>query len=62
MKDYKVKLVANKAIITSTENEFTRKTFDDIGSMILYVKDRNINIVNPEVLPVNFKAQLTTEI
>lgn len=62
MKDYKVKLVANKAIITSTENEFTRKTFDDIGSMILYVKERNFNIVNPEALPVNFQAQLTTEI
>lgn len=62
MKDYKVKLVANKAIITSTENEFTRKNFDDIGSMILYVKERNFNIVNPEALPVNFQAQLTTEI
>lgn len=51
---------ANKAVITSTENEFTRKTFDDIGSMIVYVKDRNINIINPEALPENFKQQLIT--
>jgi len=62
MKDYKVKIVTNKAVITSVENEFARKTFQDIGSMILYVKAKNITIVNPESLPVNFRAQLTTEI
>lgn len=60
MRDFKVKIITNKAVITCVENEFTRKTFDDIGSMILYVKSRNIRIVNPEVLPENFKAQLNT--
>lgn len=60
MIDYKVKIITNKAVITSTESEFTKKTFEDIYSMVKYVNQHKIKIVNPEALPQAFQSQLTT--
>lgn len=60
MPDYKVKIITNKAVITSAESEFTKKTFEDIYSMVQYVNQHKIKIVNPEALPLAFQSQLTT--
>jgi hypothetical protein len=62
MKDFKLKIIGPKATLTSTEAIATRKTFSELGELVLYVKRHNLTIVNPEVLPPVYRAQLTTEI
>lgn len=57
---YTVKIVTNKATITSTDNQFTKKTFNDFSELIAYIKTHHVVIINPEALPPAFQKQIAS--
>lgn len=58
MNDYTIKIVMNKVTLTSVLNPNFKQTFEDLNLMIIHVKKKGINIINPEVLPQAFQEQL----
>jgi hypothetical protein len=58
MNEYTIKIVANKVTLTSVLNPNFKQTFEDLNLMIMHVKKKGINIINPEVLPQAFQEQL----
>jgi hypothetical protein len=58
MKKAKIKIVGATCVLEDSDNNSFRKTFKDIGEMVIYARDRKIEIENKGVLSGNHLKML----
>ena len=58
MKKAVIEIVGAKCCIVDADNRLSKKKFNEIGELVMYVKSNSIEITNPWVLSNNYRKML----